>query len=705
MWLLVVGSKSRIWPLMPTRIECAQHFSYTVCCVRETKSRGNRKNRRVKPKSENTKATTMKIIMTTFLMIGGLGWAQSSQAPNPTQDLTEAGASSPLYRVTVVARTTKAINYNHRSGSTRIGFQGTALMPAAAGEAKVESKQGVIKIDADMQKLGPATQFGHEYLTYVMWAVTPEGRATNIGEVLLNDGKSRLDATTQLQSFGLIVTAEPYFAVTQPSDVVVMENFVRQDTTGTIEQVDAKYELLQRGQYVLHVNPSDISAQQLDPKVPLELYEARNAVQIARWTGAQHYAPDTFLKATQGLENAEGYLKSKSGKKPIGTVAREAVQMAEDARIITIKKIDEELLVSERQAAGERESRAENGRAIAQSETERVTRAAEEARINAQSDADRVRRENEARTAASLADAANLKRDNDSKMLVAEMEAAQLKRDNDAKIAAAQTEANRVRLETAAHLAGAQTEADRLKQDSDAKLTAAQMEAAQLKRDNDAKIAAAQTEADRVKLETAAQLTNAQTEADRLKQDSDAKITASQNESDRLKAENEAQRVAALAQTDRAATEKKQLESDQSALRARLLIQFNAILQTRDTARGLIVNMSDVLFDTGKFSLLPGTREKLAKVAGILLSHPELALAVEGHTDSVGGEDYNQNLSEQRGSAVRDYLIKEGIAQGSVTSRGFGKDQPVASNETAAGRQQNRRVELVISGDGIGVGH
>ena len=176
---------------------------------------------------------------------GGLAWAQAPQAPNPTQSAFENGAGSvPVYRITVVARTTKAINYNHRSGSTMIGFQGTALMPAARGEAKVESKQGVIKIDADMERLGPATAFGQEYLTYVMWAVTPEGRATNVGEVLLNGGKSKLDATTELQSFALIITAEPYFAVTQPSDVVVMENFVRKDTTGTIEQVDAKYELL-----------------------------------------------------------------------------------------------------------------------------------------------------------------------------------------------------------------------------------------------------------------------------------------------------------------------------------------------------------------------------------------------------------------------------------------------------------------------------
>src|SRR5580658_3710309 len=297
----------------------------------------------------------MKMILTALLTISGLAWAQAPQAPNPTQQLTEiSGGAAPLYRITVVARTTKAINYNHRSGSTRIGFQGTALMPAASGEAKVESKQGVIKIDAEMQKLGPATQFGHEYLTYVMWAVTPEGRATNVGEVLLKDGKSKLDATTELQSFGLIITAEPYFAVTQPSDVVVMENFVRHDTVGTIEELDAKYELLPRGQYTLNVNPADIRPIVLDRKVPLELYEARNAVQIARWTGAQRYAADTFQKAVEDLQNAEGYLTGKAGSKPIGTVAREAVQMAEDSRIITVKKIEEEQLATERRVGAER---------------------------------------------------------------------------------------------------------------------------------------------------------------------------------------------------------------------------------------------------------------------------------------------------------------------------------------------------------------
>jgi outer membrane protein OmpA-like peptidoglycan-associated protein len=530
-----------------------------------------------------------------FLTVCGLALAQAPQAPNPTQQAVENVGPTPIYRVTVVARTTKAINYRHRSGSTRIGFRGTALMPEARGEAKVQSEQGVIKIDAEMEKLGPATQFGPEYLTYVMWAITPEGRATNVGEVLLNhSGKTKLDATSDLQSFGLIVTAEPYFAVTQPSDVVVMENFVRADTTGTIEEVDAKYELLSRGQYVFNVKPGQIRPRELNSKVPLELYEARNAVQIARWTGAEQYANDTFQKAVVGLENAEGYLIGKAGKKPIGTVAREAVQMAEDARIITVKKIEEAQLASERQAGADREALAERDRVAALNETGRVTREAEQARLAALESAERLKRENERTTAA------------------------------------------------------------------------------------------------------------AQSEADRLKQESDARLLAANTESDRLRHENDAQRIAAQADQDRAAKERAQAEAERTQLRADLLLQFNAILETRDTARGLIVNMSDVLFDTAKHTLRPAAREKLAKVAGIISGHPGLRLAVEGYTDSVGGDDYNQKLSERRGESVRDYLTQEGVQGGSVTSRGFGKAEPVASNDTAAGRQRNRRVELVVSGEIIG---
>jgi outer membrane protein OmpA-like peptidoglycan-associated protein len=341
------------------------------------------------------------------------------------------------------------------------------------------------------------------------------------------------------------------------------------------------------------------------------------------------------------LENAEGYLTGKAGSKPIGTVAREAVQMAEDARIITIKKISEETLASERQAGADREAAADSARAAAQDDAARVTRDAETARVAAQLEADRVKQENAA------------------------------------KMQAAQFEANRVKQENAARMEAARVEAGRVNQENAAQMAAAQNQADLLKGQNDAKAAAAQAELDRLKSDNAAQMAAAQTEADRLKR------------------ENDAQRAGAQADLERAA-------NDKVELRAQLLSQFNAILQTRDTPRGLVVNVSDVLFDTGKYSLRPLAREKLAKVAGIVSGHPGLRLDVEGYTDSVGGDDYNQRLSEQRGSAVRDYLTQSGMAPASVTTQGFGKAQPVATNDTAEGRQQNRRVEIVISGEIIG---
>src|SRR5882724_802230 len=249
-------------------------------------------------KTESRKITKTKTIAACLLACGMLA-AQSPQAPNPTQSENStrmAAGDMPIYRVNVVARSTKAINYRNRGGATKIDFEGTPLLAKSHGQAKVESKQGYIEIEVEFRNLQPATAYGPEYLTYVMWAITPEGRTTNLGEVLLNGTSSKLDVTTELQSFGLIVTAEPYFAVTRPSDVVVMENVIRADTRGAVEPVEAKYELLQRGQYTLNVKPADIQPIRLDPSVPLELFEARNAVQIARWTGAPRFAAETFQK-------------------------------------------------------------------------------------------------------------------------------------------------------------------------------------------------------------------------------------------------------------------------------------------------------------------------------------------------------------------------------------------------------------------------
>ena len=548
----------------------------------------------------------MKIITAACLTVCGILSAQTPAQQSNENAIRMAAGAAPVYRVTVTARTAKAINYRHRSGATKIDFRGTELLPLSHGEAKVESKQGYIEIEVEFRNLQPATKYGAEYLTYVLWAITPEGRTANLGEILLNGTSSKLDVTTELQVFGLVVTAEPYFAVSRPSDLIVMENMVRADTVGKIEEIDAKYELLQRGQYEHLANPLALKA---DRKLPLELYEARNAVQIARSIGADRHAAETFQKAENSLRQAEAYQERKAGKKPVTMTAREAVQTAEDARAIAVKRQEDETLASERQQGAEREARAESDRAAAQAETERVTREAEGARIAARAESERLLREKDA---------------------------------------------------------AALTEADRLKREDDAR-TAANLE-----------------------------------QADRLKRENDARTTAAEAEADRLRRENDAQRASSQADLDRAMKEKAQAEAEKTELRAQLFTQFNAILQTRDSARGLIVNMSDVLFDTGKYTLRPVAREKLAKVAGIIAGHPGLRLDVEGHTDSVGGDDYNQRLSEQRGTAVRDYLTRQGMATSSVTAKGFGKTQPVASNDTAEGRQQNRRVEMVVSGEVIG---
>jgi outer membrane protein OmpA-like peptidoglycan-associated protein len=560
------------------------------------------------------------------LLAGAMALAQQPAAQSENAARMAAG-NQPIFRVSVTARTAKAINYRHRSGATKINFRGTDLLPKARGEAKVESKQGYIEIEVEFDDLQPATKNGAEYLTYVLWAITPEGRTSNLGEILLNGTKSKLNVTTELQVFGLVVTAEPYFAVDRPSDLIVMENVVRKDTLGKVEEIDAKYELLQRGQYQRLSNPLVLKA---DKKVPLELYEARNAVSIARSIGANTFASESFQKAEKSLAAAEAYQARNAGSKPVTMTAREAVQTAEDARAIAVKRQEEAVLAAERQSSLERENRAESAKLAAQAETDRIAREAEAARIQALANADRLTKEKNAQAAAAAADA------------------------------------------------------ERAKRDSEALLAQAALAAERAKLNNDAAVAAAKAEADRIQRDAETQRTAAKAEADRIRRESDA------------------QRAASQAALDDAAKQVALLEAQKAELRSQLLQQFNTILQTRDTARGLIVNMTDVLFDTGKFTLRPVAREKLAKVAGIVSGHPGLRLDVEGHTDSVGTDEYNQKLSEDRGEAVRTYLTGQGMPSSSVTSKGFGEAQPIATNDTAAGRQQNRRVELVISGEVIG---
>lgn len=500
------------------------------------------------------------------------GLAARAQEVNPTADpaTAQTGIQNngrpvgefngvPLYRVTVVQRDLDAVNYLHRSGSTKIAMDGTTLLPQAKGDAKVDSGKGRITIDVHLEGLTPANGFGPEYLTYVLWAITPDGTPSNLGEVLPTGGGNKVDmqVTTALQSFGLIVTAEPYFAVKAPSDVVVMQNHIIDNkTTGVLEKVNAHLTLLPKGLYAqTEGSKSVFNPVTRDEHSPLELYEAHNAYNIAVLAGAEQYAPDILEKVKLNLQNADAMDSSKHRNEKMEiTYAREAVQGAEDARISTLRK-----------------------------------KAAE--RQQAQIDA---RRAAEAQAQQS--------------QLVAQQEALNAER---ARAAADREAAERARAEAAAANANAAAA------DSAAKAAAAQQSVI--------------------------------------------------------------------------------------AMREKLRAQLNAVLATQETARGLVVTLGDVLFDTGKSNLKQNAQISLAKVAVILQQYPDLKLQIEGYTDSVGSDTYNLKLSQDRAQSTMAFLINNGVNPGSVTAMGFGKADPVADNTTAAGKAQNRRVEMVVSGPSIGV--
>ncbi|HWS18614.1 MAG TPA: OmpA family protein [Candidatus Elarobacter sp.] len=506
--------------------------------------------------------------------------------------------------LTPVHRTTKAVNYRLRGDTVKVDFHGTELMQNASGEAKVTGKKSSVEIDAKFEGLDDPTKFGLEYLSLVLWAISPEGRAVNLGELVIDHNGSHVKAITDMQTFGMIVTAEPYFAVNQPGNMVVMENIVGAATVGRQENIDARYELLGRGTYSATNTKIQDAIFGIDRKTPRVLFEARNAVRIANLTSADKYAPSILASATQQLRKAEEAYVQKRDKSTIETLARETVSTAEEARVMAVKQRAEEetqaKAAADKKAAEDREAKA---RQDAITEGQR-RQAAEDARVQA-----------------------------DQARVQAEQARAQAQ--------AAQADAERMKAEAVK----ARQEAEAARQEADAARAAAEQQKQVLA-----------------------------VEADKARK--------SAEESDRLRQE---------------------AEKEKADLRAQLLQQLNTILATRDTARGLIANMSDVLFKTGSYELLSGARERLAKISGVVIAHPGLHLEVEGHTDAVGSDDYNQKLSENRAGAVRDYLVQQGIADSAIVSRGLGKAQPVATNDTADGRQQNRRVELVLSGEAIGV--
>ncbi len=554
------------------------------------------------------------ILLTLGLTISLSAFAQTnSQSAGNVEPMT----TTPTFRVTVISRSVQAVNYKHRSGASKVDFAGTALMPAANGQAKVESKKGYIEIEVEFGNLEKPTTFGNEYLTYILWAISPEGRAVNLGEVIVGDNhRSKLDVTTDLQAFALLVTAEPYYAVRQPSNVIVIENVIREDTKGTTEAVNAKYELMERGGYIPTGYKFDPVV--LNTKLPLEFFEARNALRIAQSEGAAQYAPDSYQHAVKLMDTADGYATRKHiDKKPLVATSREAVQTAEDARAIAVKKMDDVRLANERQDSADAQ-----------------------AKLQGQAD-DAVLRKQQAESDTARAQAAKAQAESDTV---------------NAQAATARAESN-----------ATNAQAERAQAESNA--ATARNDAA----DAQAATAKAQSDMAANQASSATALSAAQADADQ------SRLAAQQ-----------------------ANLNAQQADTDKAAMRTKLSAQLNSILQTRDSARGLIVSMSDVLFDSGKYTLKSGAREKLAKVAGILLSYPGLNIAVGGYTDNIGGDSMNQTLSENRAESVRDYLVQQGVSTSAVSAKGFGSTLPVVSNDSSAGRQQNRRVELLVSGEAIG---
>jgi outer membrane protein OmpA-like peptidoglycan-associated protein len=468
----------------------------------------------------------------------------------------------------VLIRSTQAIGYQP-GGATSIGFKGTELMPHAAGAATIKVKRGYTEINASFKQLLAAKKFGAEFLTYVLWAVSPEGRAANLGEILISGfGEGRLKVSSQMQTFSLIVTAEPYFGVRLPSELVVIENEARRETRGKRFPV-REYSLMKTARYHKLANPlalaPDLRSQ------PLDIYEARNALAIAQSNAADQYAADIYSKAAASLKVAENHLRAKAERKQVISMARQAVQFSEDALTLALERQEQERLNNERAAREAGERRAQE-------------QAHQEALRRAEAEAARARAEAEQAKALAAQEAASYR---------AEREAEQR----------------------------------------------------------------AQAENDRERARTA----------------------------------------------HRQAEQRwRQAEAEKGEIRARLLKQFSLVLETRDTERGLIVNMPDILFESSKHILRPEAREKLARIGGIVINYPKLRIEAEGHTDNVGSAAYNQKLSEQRAYEVRCYLISQGVPLASMQWTGRGFDAPVASNDTAAGRRQNRRVELIVSGEVIG---
>jgi outer membrane protein OmpA-like peptidoglycan-associated protein len=486
--------------------------------------------------------------------------------------IVAAGQETPNSQWMVVKRKTLAIRYKNND-NTAVNMVGSAVTPRALGKAQIKHQNGRTRIKLEMANLGNPQAISPYYTTFVLWAIAPEGQADNLAELPIQ-AKIKSEVTTNFQTFGLIITAEPHSAVKLPSPLIVAENTLRSATQGGIQTSSIEYTGDPGTFYSasLPTEPSLIA----DYSTPLLILGARRAVEIARRADARRYAETELRESEVKLAALEQmWPEQRKHQEKFSGTAHDVMRIAENARTQAIERGIQARLADERNNA-----------------TYSIFRI--------QNEADRAK--SDANRALNTADLANQQAANDRAAM------------------------NRAQLETVAA---------------------------------------------RVRVEQA------------------------QNETDRAKA-NEA-----LARTDaeRARLETEVMKQQQSDVQQRLYTSLSEILETRREARGLIVNLSDVLFDFNQATLKPDAREKLSKLAGILLAYPgTYRMQIEGHTDSLGTEEYNQKLSEDRAAAVRDYLASAALPVDRMFAvRGFGKIRPVATNDTAEGRQTNRRVEIIIS--------
>ena len=505
-----------------------------------------------------------KLVVTTALMaamIAGAGLAQIAAAAQESADS----------QWIAVKRKTLAVRYKNND-STTVNMVGSAIAPRAMGKAEIKHENGRTRIKLEIEDIGNPQAIGPFYTTFVLWAIAPEGQADNLAELPIKT-KINIDVTTNFQTFGLIITAEPHSAVKLPSPVIVAENTLRRGTEGGIQTSSIEYTGDPGTFYAASSSEPLLNA---DYNTPLLILGARRSVEIARRAGARHYAEIELRDAEVKLASLEQtWPERRKDQEKYSGAAHDVMRIAENARTQAVERSAQARLADERR---------DNALTLGQ----------------AQNDADRA--QNKADRAQNEADSANV----------------------------------------------------RAATDRDA-MTRAQMESA-----------AARAHAEQA-----------------------------QNETDKAKVNEEIAR----SEAERARLDTQMMKQQQSDVQQRLYISLSEILETRREARGLIVNLSDVLFDFNQATLKPGAREKLSKLAGILLAYPgSYRMQIEGHTDSVGSQDYNQKLSEDRAQAVHDYLISSALPADRMNAvRGFGKIRPVATNDTAEGRQTNRRVEIVIS--------